>query len=312
MIIGHQKQWEFFTNKIEQNQLAHAYLFCGQNEIGKKAFAIELAKLLNCKNVKNNKPCLDCRSCADIEKGNHPDFLVVRAGDDCVQDGEKLNVGISYNSALPDLKAGDELSNKHEIEVFQIRKAQDFLSLKSYFGGIKVVIVDNAEKMSTEAQNCFLKTLEEPKGDTLIILISSTPERLLSTIFSRCQTVKFFPSKEILEKSSCLPAGREKQKKEKEILDELLKIMKGSLVEKFAYTKNIKEEGGNAKEILEVLQKYFRSLLLQKIGGSPTPPEIYTTEKLVKIIKLIEDLILRLSLTNASPKLALEILLMEL
>jgi len=97
-----------------------------------------------------------------------------------------------------------------------------------------------------------------------------------------------------------------------EILDDLLKVINGTLAEKFAYTKNLKEDGGNTKEILEVLQRYFRSLLLQKtIFEGPTLKN-YSTEKLVQIIKLTESLISKLSTTNASPKLALEILLMEI
>ena len=347
MIIGHKKQWKFFASKIKNGQLAHAYLFCGQNGIGKKTFALELTKLLNCSTchlreggdpelsasnldsrLRGNDTvptssifaCGTCRNCLDIDKGNFPDLIVVRSGEDSVAEialpttavGAGNEGGISYNIALPDLKTGDELKDKHEIEIFQMRRAQDFLSLKSYYGGVRVVIVDNAEKMSVESQNCFLKTLEEPKGNTIIILISSQPERLLSTIFSRCQIIKFFANKEILKMAN----SPEKQKQENEILNDVQKILGGSLAEKFAYTKNLKEDPSTSsgqvakvKEILEILQKYFRDLLLQKTDGKEIK---YSTEKLVKIIRLIESLILKLSLTNASPKLALEILLMEI
>lgn len=288
MIIGHKKQWDFLRRSFEEGQLAHAFLFCGENQIGKKTLAIELVKLLNCKSEK--KPCGVCKSCADIEKGNFPDFLFVRSG----QESTNFEGMFSYNSALPDLKSGEELASKKEIGIDQARKALDFLSLRSYFGGWKAVIIDNAEKLTTEAQNCLLKTLEEPKGNTILILVTGQPERLLSTIFSRCQVMKFFGTKEIVK----VAERPEKKKKEKEILDELLKIMAGSLAEKFAYTKNIKEEGSDVLEIMQILQKHFREKLLTDVS-------------VPKKLKLLDELIYKLTFTNASPRLALEIFLME-
>lgn len=293
MIIGHQKQWDYLKSSFENEQLSHAFLFCGENQIGKKTLAIELVKLLNCK--EKNKPCGVCKNCLDIEKGNFLDFLLVRIGEESTDFEGKF----SYNSALPDLKSGEELADKKEIGVDQARKIIDFLSLKSYFNNYKAVIIDNAEKLTTEAQNCLLKTLEEPKSKTVLILVTSQPDRLLTTIFSRCQLIKFFKTKEILEKSVGLPTGREKKKREKEILDELLKIISGSLAEKFAYTKNIKEEGSDVLLMLKILQKHFREKIL--IDNSVT-----------KKLKLLDELIYKISFTNASPKLALEILLLEI
>lgn len=265
MIIGHKKQREFFENKIKNGQLAHAYLFCGQDGIGKKMFALEIANFLNCR---------------------FPDLMIVSA---------------SRESSFA--KASDDKEKvATEIGVEQVRKVQEFLSLKSYNGGYRVVIVDEAEKMSPEAQNCFLKTLEEPKGQTIIFLISSQPDRLLPTIFSRCQVVKFFATKEILK----ITNTPEKQKKEKEILDNLLKILNGTLAEKFAYTKSIKEDAessagqaGQVMEIMQILQKYFREKLL-------------ADKAIAKKLNLIDSLIYKLTTSNASPKLALEILLLEI
>ena len=97
---------------------------------------------------------------------------------------------------FPDLKIVYEKKvNKTEIDISQIREVQNFLSYKSYNGGFKIVIVDGAQLMNTEAQNCLLKTLEEPKGDTILFLVTSKPDVLLPTIFSRCQTMKFFKGK---------------------------------------------------------------------------------------------------------------------
>jgi len=294
-LVGHQKQWDYLKSSFESEQMAHAYLFCGENQIGKKTLAIEFIKILNCQD--NNKPCGKCKNCIDIEKGNFLDFLFLRTGEESIN----FEGMFSYNSALPDLKSGEVLTDKKEIGIDQARKAQDFLNLRSYFGGYKAVVIDNAQNLTTEAQNCLLKTLEEPKGKTILILVSNQPERLLVTIFSRCQTIKFFTNKEINEFLNT----PQRNKKEKEILDELLKVLDGTLAEKFAYTKNLKEDGGNTKEIFEVLQRYFRKELLQG-------PSLQYSKAISLKLNLIDDLIYKITFTNASPKLALEILFLEI
>ena len=171
----------------------------------------------------------------------------------------------------------------------QIREVQNFLSYKSYNGGFKIVIIDEAEKMNSEAQNCFLKTLEEPKGQTILFLISSKPDVLLPTIFSRCQTMKFFKPKD-------LPSNPQKLEKEQNLLKDLLPVIGSSFADKFKYVKNIDFEKQDAREIVEVLQKHFRKDLVKN----------------KKILELTIEINNKLLFTNASPKLALEILLMEI
>lgn len=190
---------------------------------------------------------------------------------------------------FPDLKVIEKKEDKKEIEILQIREVQSFLSYKSYNGGYKIVIIDEAEKMNFEAQNCFLKTLEEPKGQTILFLISSKPDMLLPTIFSRCQIIKFFKPKN-------LPENKEKSEKEQKILSELIPALNADFVEKFKYVKSIDFEKQNAREIVYVLQKYLRQDLLKN----------------KKILKLTEEINNKLIFTNANPKLALEILLMEI
>jgi len=318
MIIGHQKQWNFLKSKFESGQLSHAYLFSGQDQLGKKFSAKEFIKLINCQS-QNEKPCGVCFSCQRIEKENYPDFSIVK------------------------LKEGES-----EIQIAQIRELQNFLNYKSYYGSFKSAIVDDAELMSRESQSCFLKTLEEPKGKTLLILTVSDPAKLLNTISSRCQLVKFFPASKteiknyikaqkvsgekaelIAEMSEGRPGrafefifNQEKLEKEKNDLKELLKVAGADLAEKFQYTKSFKEENSSLKELLEMLERYLRHLLLFKIGAkkpedfnyfSELPQKIanYPVSKIKNILKLAENINSKISLTNASPKLALEILLME-
>lgn len=282
MIIGHEKQIEFLKKKFEHGQLSHAYLFTGQDEIGKKKCALEFVKTIT-----------------GIDKETHPNLLLVE------QEGEIL--------------------------IAKIREVQRFLSLKPYNSLFKTVIIDGAEKMNQEAQSCFLKTLEEPKGNTVLFLISSRPDMLLSTILSRCQTIKFFPVNkkemekhfgELAEIAKGKPGRAIKISKDSKVLEKDEKILKtlltscsGTLSERFQYLKNAPEE--SFSDILRVFKNYLREMLLSKIGVETkiVPNGRFSgmgIQKLKQIIHLQELIDFRLLTTNTNPKLALEILLMEI
>lgn len=285
MLIGHNKQWKFLSDRFNQNQLSHAYLFTGSKGIGKRTFAVEFAKAINCLNKPNQsfgEPC-KCINCQMITKNIFPDLMVMAPED-----------------------GGD-------IKISQIRKIHHFLTYKSYYGFYKTAVVDEAEKMNQEAQSCFLKTLEEPKGKTLIILVSSMPDALLPTIVSRCQTLKFFKPKNF-------SADPEKIKKHQEILKDFLLLIDSNLSEKFKYVKSLDLEAQNIGDILEVMQRYFRNLLFLKTGlpaqtinfDNSGALKKYSVGQIKEIINLIEVINNKLFFTNASPKLALEVLLMEI
>jgi len=278
-IINHQKQWDFLIRKFESNQLSHAYLFSGFKNLGKKKFAKEFIKLINCSS--ENPPCQKCFSCQSIEKEIFPDFKILR------EISEK-----DSNS-----------ENQEEIKISQIRDVQKFLSYKPYYGRFKSVLVENAEKMNQEAQSCFLKTLEEPRGDTIVILLSSKPNLILPTIHSRCQVIKFF-GKPIFTKENI-----DRQNK---IFQDIIKIIPLTFAEKFKYTKSFDFEKQNLSEVLEVLQKYFRDALLAKIGIGQDYLKNYSVQKLKKDIELIEEIQTKIMFSNVNQKLALEILLMKL
>jgi DNA polymerase-3 subunit delta' len=161
-IEGHEKPILLLQRAIANNTLAHAYLFSGQAGIGKRRTAFALAAAVNCLNARPDGGCGECSSCRKVEKLCHPDVHVL------VSDGD-------------------------EIKIDQIRQVQSDLALKPFEGMKKVLIVDNAESLNAASSNAFLKTLEEPPGDTLIILISAMPQSLLSTIRSRCQEITFRP-----------------------------------------------------------------------------------------------------------------------
>lgn len=161
-IVGHERPVGILTRSLAHDALAHALLFSGASGIGKKLTARSLAAALNCQGPGPQGGCGACAPCRKVASGTHPDVHELTA------DGD-------------------------EIKIDQVRQAQADLSLKPFEGKKKVLIVDEAERMNDASSNAFLKTLEEPPGDSLIILVSSMPQSLLPTIRSRCQEVKFQP-----------------------------------------------------------------------------------------------------------------------
>jgi DNA polymerase-3 subunit delta' len=179
-IIGHDRQIEILKRALANDALAHAYLFSGEPGIGKRLTAFALAAVLNCEAPGAGGGCGACSACRRVAGGIHPDVRIVMPES---RDGQLL-VTLSTKEAE---KASDE------IKIDQVRRAQESISLKPSEGRKKVLIVDGAETMNEASQNAFLKTLEEPPGDSLIILITSLPRSLLPTIRSRCQELAFQP-----------------------------------------------------------------------------------------------------------------------
>jgi DNA polymerase-3 subunit delta' len=177
-IIGHDRPVDILKRALANDALAHAYLFSGEPGIGKRLTAYALAAALNCEAPVAGGGCGACSSCRRIAGGIHPDVRVVMP-----ESRDELLLATLSSKEIE--KASDE------IKIDQIRRAQDSISLKPSEGRRKVLIVDGAETMNEASQNAFLKTLEEPPGDSLIILITSMPQSLLPTIRSRCQALVF-------------------------------------------------------------------------------------------------------------------------
>jgi DNA polymerase-3 subunit delta' len=309
-IIGHKKQWEFLKKSFELKRVPHAFLFQGPEKLGKRTIALEFIKLVNCQDKGSTvRPCQQCLSCKEIKRGTHPDFISVE-------------------------------SLKKEIRISQIRELGIKLASKPSLGSFKSAIIDKAHLMTTEAQSCFLKTLEEPKGKTLLILITEYPERLLSTILSRVQKIKFYPvQREEIENYLISQGLQENRAKELAILSfgkpglateflltptrledqrqkikELVKICNSPLAFRFQYVKAMSLEPDNLKESLEIWLRYFRNLLIKMINSRSTTfdSKKYSLTKLRKIIQSVQNTIFYISTTNVNPKLALEALFLEL
>ncbi len=160
--IGHNKQTNILKGLIRNNRLPSSFLLKGESGIGKKLTAVNLAKAINCLNLIENDCCDRCISCRKIDSRVHPDLFILE------QEGL-------------------------EITINQIRGLEEFIFLRPIEGKKRVVIIDNCHQMNIHAQNAFLKTLEEPPPDCILILVTSSPDRMLDTILSRCFQIAFMP-----------------------------------------------------------------------------------------------------------------------
>ncbi|MFC1658207.1 ATP-binding protein [Candidatus Omnitrophota bacterium] len=154
----------FIKNAWENQKLSAAYIFFGPDGTGRLHMARSLAKAVNCQKG-TFPPCMVCASCKKIENNNYPDVHYL------------------------------EKQDSSFIKIEQIQQMQKEISLSPFEAKRKVFIILDAEDFTPEAANCLLKVLEEPPGDSLIILLASALNRLFPTIISRCQKIRF----------SCLP-----------------------------------------------------------------------------------------------------------
>ncbi len=167
-IIGRDTELGIIRNALANNRLAHAYIFSGPEGVGKRLLARALAKALNCAAF-DNDACNSCDDCAMADAGGHPLVMELWPTD---KDGKVTEAGV--------------------IRIEDIRALQNAIRYKVQRGK-KTIIVEAADRLHPNAANAFLKTLEEPPDDTLIILITARPSALFQTILSRCQRINFAP-----------------------------------------------------------------------------------------------------------------------
>ncbi len=149
------------TNILRQNRVPNGLLFWGPEGVGKRFAAMQLAKAINCKEG-DGDACEQCLSCRKITSGNHPDVKVITPS------GKVRNIGVDAIDFINELAA-----------------------YRPFQGQWRVVLIEDAERMRADAQNHFLKTLEEPPSQTAFVLQTAFPQHLLPTIRSRCQPVRF-------------------------------------------------------------------------------------------------------------------------
>lgn len=162
-IVGHEQIKEHMQAAIRDKKPFHAYLFQGEEGVGKEALARTFAAGLQCQSESTDKPCKECVSCRQMESGNQPDVIWVTR--------EKASLGVD--------EIREQLCNTMDIKPFS--------------SPYKIYLVPEAEKMTETAQNALLKTIEEPPEYGIVILMTSNISALLPTIQSRCLTMEFRP-----------------------------------------------------------------------------------------------------------------------
>jgi len=292
-VVGQKRAKNFLSAAINSGDIASAYLFEGPEGIGKATLALEFAKALNCENPEV-RPCNRCRTCRMILSFSHPDLIVLLPGnpEDWIEEmGEKGRIRPpSYDPA-------------REISINQIRELKKELSKAPYEARYRVVLILNAENLSLEAQNAFLKTLEEPPPRTTFLLISSQPEKVLPTIISRARRVKFTPldegeftsldlglkEKKLLFRLSGGSPGKALKLVELGFLDlrkyllELLRTRKPEVVgDRILPAVQGTGSKGDLEAFFNVYQGLLRDLLLFKIGAGK---ELLTNQDLVSQIE---------------------------
>ncbi|MBM3934456.1 MAG: DNA polymerase III subunit delta' [SAR202 cluster bacterium] len=168
---GHERAVNTLKRGIAEGRLSHAFLFAGPPQIGKITLATDLAKAVNClAEDMPARPCGECRQCRRIERGSHADVRIVRLIKDESTGKMKTMVGIE-----------------------QVLEIQKEASLKPFEGRYRVFIFECADRLSLDAANALLKTLEEPPDQVIIILLAPESALMLPTVLSRCQTLELRP-----------------------------------------------------------------------------------------------------------------------
>ena len=165
-ITGHERPTAILQTALRHDRIAHAYLFHGDEGIGKRLVALRFAQAINCESGDGSDACGECRSCLQIEARTHPDFLAI----------------------APD----PELANP-QIKIEQIRELEQQIIYHPLVGRKKIFLIDEADRMTQGAANALLKTLEEPPDHSVLLLVSGRPSALLPTVRSRCQALRFAP-----------------------------------------------------------------------------------------------------------------------
>ncbi len=261
-IIGHEQQKDILRRAIRSARIAHAYLFEGAQGIGKRLMALAFARAILCE---KENGCGECPACRKVDNNLHPDVHI-----------------------LDTLDA--------TIKIDQVRELQQQLTLRPLEGKYKFCLIENAEKFTTNAANALLKTLEEPQPNTVIILLSGQPEKLLTTIRSRCQRLPFrrLPKAQIeevldsrleldhtqvailaaLSEGSLKKALGTKQEiyleKRRELIQTLSGLSAGSNIPTLSFAEELSADKDHLEDYLDIFQAFFRDVMLLQYGRPNT------------------------------------------
>ncbi len=236
-IIGNHLIKEHFIHAIASGKVSHGYIISGEDGMGKNMFANAFANLLLCEHPKDGVPCGECTACKQIDSGNHPDVI-------CVRHEKPNSIGVD------DIRYG----------------LNEDIQIKPYSSEYKIYIVDEAEKMTVQAQNALLKTLEEPPAYAVILLLTSNGDTFLPTILSRCVILKMKNLSDAQVRQFLMPRGLEERE-----LETIVKFARGNIGKalKFADSEEFGNMISNVMYLLEhVHEMEFQGLLqmLEKLS----------------------------------------------
>jgi DNA polymerase-3 subunit delta' len=316
-IVGQDRQINILKNAVKRGTVAHAYLFTGIPGIGKRSTAIAMAKALNCKTTTGDF-CSSCTSCKKIEHTTHPDIHWIEPEGDY-------------------------------IKIDQIRRMQEQISYTLYEGKHKVVILNKIERLNPQSSNCLLKTLEEPPPHTTLILLTSAPYQILSTLRSRCQRLMFQPLPiELIAKLLQEKGGDENDKlnliaslaggslgkaiqwmeagalqEREELFEKINHLNKCFITEIFDLAASLGEDKAGLLKRLELLKLWIRDLLIFKatdqsrylinrdlVKKVTTLASQLSWSNLFKKAAIVDEVQSAL-LSNVNPRLAMETMLLK-
>ncbi len=186
-VVGQERPKKILKGALEGRTLSSSYLFFGPSGVGKLALALELAKAVNCQRD-GVLPCDNCSACRRIAKLNYSDVSVTFPVPSTIKDEELKD---AFKKLAADLYHLPRFQKSASIPIDTVRTIRSEASYKPFEGQKKVFILADAHKLNIHAANALLKTLEEPPPNVLIILTTTQPGKLLPTVLSRCQKIRF-------------------------------------------------------------------------------------------------------------------------
>ncbi len=323
-LIGHEWAVASLQRDIHDNRLRHAYLITGPAGLGKRTLATAFVKALLCE---KHTGCGECRPCKLVATGNHPDVI----------------------SVAP-LVSGKTIKTE-KIAIDRIRELIKTLSLKPSEAARRIAFVTNFETANEEASNAFLKTLEEPPGDAMLILTTDNAESLLPTIRSRCETLTLRPLPaavirdalvqrwgvpvERAELLAHLSGGRlgwavnavgddgQLLERREQRLEELMQLLSSPRTVRFAYADTLAKDREAMRETLDLWLGWWRDVMLVASNAETAPinsdqqPGIHHAAEKIGLdsaAQAVETIQRTIALfpRNINARLALEVLMLDL